>query len=60
MNWTLAFSIFMQLMPVIKTAVETVSKATGKSPEAAVQDVINHMSPGHPNAPALDFQAPKG
>ena len=55
MNW---FAIVMQLLPLIKSAVEIVSKASGKTPEQAVQDVMNHLTPGAPNAAALSPQAP--
>jgi hypothetical protein len=61
MNW---FAIVMQILPLIKNAVEIVSKSTGKTPEQAVQEVMAHLTPGAPNASALGpdskFKAPQG
>jgi hypothetical protein len=50
MNW---FNLIMAMLPVLQQAVKTVSEVEGKTPEAAVADVINHLTPGAPNAPAL-------
>jgi hypothetical protein len=45
--------IIAQLLPVIVQAVETVAADSGKPPEVAIEDVIKHLTPGQPNAPAL-------
>ena len=59
MNWVLIAQLIQQLLPVAVEAIGAVQKATGKTPEGAVQDVINHLTPGAPNAPALGSSAPK-
>ena len=50
MNWV---TIIMQLLPVVLKAVETVASDKGKPVEDVVGDVINHLTPGQPNASAL-------
>jgi hypothetical protein len=45
--------IIAQLLPSLVGAVETVAADRGKPPEDVVEDVINHLTPGKPNAPAL-------
>jgi hypothetical protein len=58
MNFSMLFSILMQLLPTVFKAVETVSADKGKPVQDVVIDVINHLTPGQPNAPALDFSPP--
>jgi len=41
------------LLPVAIQAVDTVAKATGDSQAIATTAVINHLTPGKPNTPAL-------
>ena len=48
-----AVSIIMQVLPFVLRAVETVAADKGKKPEDVVVDVINHLTPGQPNASAL-------
>jgi len=50
MQW---FNLILALLPVLKQAITTVAQVEGKTPEAAVADVISHLTPGAPNAPAL-------
>jgi hypothetical protein len=58
MNWLLIAQLIQQLLPVAIQAVETVEKATGKAPPEAVQEVIEHLTPGAPNSPALNATKP--
>jgi len=58
MNWILVEQLMMQLLPAAIQAISTVQKATGKTPEAAAVDVVNHLTPGAPAAPALSPNAP--
>ncbi len=53
MNWLLIEQLIMQLLPVAIQAVGVVEKATGKAPPEAVQEVIDHLTPGAPLSPAL-------
>jgi hypothetical protein len=47
-----------QLIPVLFQAMGTVQADTGKSWEQVAVDVINHLTPGKPGAPALSETAP--
>jgi hypothetical protein len=58
MNWLLIAQLIQQLLPVAIQAVETVEKATNKAPEEAVKEVIDHLTPGAPNSPALNATKP--
>lgn len=58
MNWLLIAQLIQQLLPVAVQGVEIVEKATGKTPEEAVQEVIDHLTPGAPNSPALTATKP--
>jgi len=58
MNWLLIAQLVQQLLPVAIQAVEAVEKATGKSPEDAVQEVIDHNTPGAPLSPTLSAPTP--
>lgn len=42
------------LLPIAIQAVDTVSKATGDSTAIATTAVVNHLTPGKPNTPALN------
>lgn len=53
MNWALVIQLVEQLLPVALKAVDTVEQATGKPTAAAVQEVVDHLTPGQPNSPAL-------
>ena len=57
MNWVQIAQLIRQLLPVAIQAIGVVVQATGKTPEDAAQDVVNHLTPGAPNAPALDGKA---
>jgi len=50
MQW---LQLMSALWPVVLQAIQTVAKVENKTPEEAVNDVINHLTPGMPNAPAL-------
>jgi hypothetical protein len=47
------FSLFYQVLPVVAKAFATVQADTGKPWEQVAEDVINHLTPGQPNAPGL-------
>jgi len=53
MNWLLIAQLIQQLLPAAIQAVVTVEKATGKPPDAAVKEVIDHLTPGAPGSAAL-------
>ncbi|HKD44697.1 MAG TPA: hypothetical protein VKD24_03500 [Candidatus Angelobacter sp.] len=44
---------FLSLIPVVIQAVQTVQAATGGTPASATAAVVQHLTPGQPNAPAL-------
>jgi hypothetical protein len=51
----------LPFLPLVQTAlqgVETVEQAMGVATSTATQTVINHLTPGAPNAPALSETAP--
>ncbi len=50
MQW---FNIFFQLFPVIMNAMVTIAADKGKPVIQVVGDIISHLTPGMPNAPAL-------
>jgi hypothetical protein len=52
--WFAALGIINQLLPVLINAVTVVAKDKGKPVEEVVSDVINHLTPGQPNSPALN------
>jgi hypothetical protein len=51
MNWA---AIIIQILPAVVQAVQTVATDRGKPVDQVVGDVINHLTPGQPNAPALN------
>lgn len=53
MNFLDFVALMEQLFPVVMNAVKTVQQDTGKSPVQVIEDVINHLTPGAPNSPAL-------
>lgn len=53
MNFFQIAGLIGQIVPVIFSALETVQADSGKSWEQVVADVISHLTPGQPNAPAL-------
>jgi hypothetical protein len=53
MNWVLIAQLIQRLIPVAIGAVETVEQATGKSPQDAATEVIDHLTPGAPNSQTL-------
>jgi hypothetical protein len=55
MNW---LQLAITLFTAAKNAVHAVAQAEGKTDEQAVTDVISHLTPGKPNAPALAPTAP--
>jgi len=58
MNWLLIAQLIQQLLPVAVQAVDAVEKATGKAPPEAVQEVIEHLTPGAALSPTLSANAP--
>ena len=58
MNWLLIAQLIQQLLPVAVQAIDAVEKATGKTPEEAAKEVIDHLTPGAPNSPALNATKP--
>lgn len=53
MNLSLITSLLVQVLPSVINAMMTVQQDTGKPWEQVVVDVINHNTPGQPNAPSL-------
>jgi hypothetical protein len=53
MNWALLIELLPQLLQAALQAVNTIEQATGKPTEAAVQEVVNHVTPGAPLSPTL-------
>lgn len=49
-----AFQIMMQLLPVLEKAIEVICAAEGVTPEQAFNRMIEHLTPGKPNVPALN------
>jgi hypothetical protein len=60
MNLTTLIPLLVKILPAALQAIQFVAAESGKPFDVAVTDVVNHLTPGQPNAPALDFQAPKG
>jgi len=58
MNFFAMANLIMQVMPSLFQAINTVQADTGKPWEAVVVDVINHLTPGQPNAPSLQEGKP--
>ncbi len=55
------FAKFLPLLPVLVKAVDTVGQATGAPIHQNIAAVVDHLTPGQPNAPALtDHQAATG
>lgn len=50
-------NLIMQIMPSLFSALNTVQQDTGKPWEQVTVDVINHLTPGQPNAPSLSTPA---
>jgi hypothetical protein len=50
-------NLIMQLLPALFSALNTVQADTGKPWEQVAVDVINHLTPGQPNAPSLSHTA---
>ncbi len=53
MKWSLIAQLIQQLLPVAIKAVEVVENETGAGHEAAVKEVIDHLTPGAPNSTTL-------
>lgn len=53
MNWALLLQALPSLISAALQAVQVVEEVTGKPQDKALEDVINHLTPGQPNAPAL-------
>jgi len=51
-------NLIMQALPALFTAMNTVQADTGKPWEQVAVDVINHLTPGQPNAPSLSGSQP--
>ena len=60
MNLATLIPLLIKVLPAALQAVQFVAAESGKPLEVAVGDVVSHLTPGQPNAPALDFQAPRG
>ena len=51
MSW---FTILIQLLPAIEEAINTIVSATpGLTQQQATAQLVDHITPGQPNAPAL-------
>jgi hypothetical protein len=48
-----ALTPFLPIFNAVVSAVDTIAADTGKDFATVVQDVIAHLTPGQPNAPAL-------
>lgn len=60
MNPAILIQFFTAIPQLIK-AIETIMNSdAAHTIESAVKALINHNTPGQPNAPALGFDAPKG
>ena len=57
MNWLLIEEIMQALLPAAIQAAQVVSKETGKSPQAAVAEVVDHLTPGAPTSATLSGPA---
>lgn len=55
MNW---LQMLVMLLRAADGAVSAVEKAEGKTHEQALNDVVNHLTPGAPNSPALSETEP--
>jgi hypothetical protein len=49
-----AFTKFLPLLPTVLSAVQQVQHNMASHPQAAVDAVAAHLTPGAPNAPALN------
>jgi hypothetical protein len=59
MNWALIMQLVQALLPVALQAVQAVEKATGKPTTQAIEEVVQHLTPGEPNSPSLTKDADK-
>jgi hypothetical protein len=58
MNWSLLIQYAPQLLQAILQGVAII-ESKGVSTPQAVQEAIDHVTPGQPNAPALAPEAAK-
>jgi len=57
MDWLLIARLMQQLLPVAIEGIHAVQQATGKSPEEALNEVVDHLTPGKPASPTLSAAA---
>jgi len=57
-NFFAIANIIASIMPSLFSAMHTVQQDTGKPWDQVAVDVINHLTPGQPNAPALEANKP--
>ena len=58
MNFFSFANLIMQVLPTVFQAINTVHTDTGKPLDQVIVDVINHLTPGQPNAPSLQENKP--
>jgi hypothetical protein len=49
---------FLPLIPAVLNALVIVQQATGGTSDSTINDVINTLTPGKPNAPSLTDENP--
>lgn len=49
MNWML----LIQLLPALEEAINLIVKAENVTPQVAATKLVDHITPGQPEAPAL-------
>lgn len=59
MNFKAFSAMILQVLPSVFEAISIVQADAGKPWEEAVSDVINHLTPGAPDAPALSQGKPQ-
>jgi hypothetical protein len=57
MNWVLIEEISQALFAAAIQAAQAIAKQTGKTPQAAVAEVVDHLTPGAPLSPTLSAEA---
>lgn len=56
--FTMAPTVFNEGMAIVKAFQAIMASDAAKTAEQAGKDLINHMTPGKPNSPALGPDAP--
>ena len=60
MNPAILIQLFTAIPSLVQAVQTILNSDAGHTIESAVGALINHNTPGKPNAPALGFDAPKG